>query len=116
MESFSGVIHLAEKRYLHYIRKILRFMMDVKSRNYCRDLFKRLEILTLPCEYIFSLINFIINNKHLQTNADVHSVNTGTITINQLLTSHVFRKEHIMLGSKFSKICHLISIKKHDLK
>jgi hypothetical protein len=44
---------------------------------------------------------------------------TSTIFINQLLTSHAFRKEHIMLGSKFSVICHLISkvlwMKKHEL-
>jgi hypothetical protein len=39
--------------------------------------FSQIEILTLPCEYIFSLINFITNNEeHFQTNADVHSVNT----------------------------------------
>jgi hypothetical protein len=32
---------------------------------------------TLPCEYIFSLINFITHNKeHFQTNAEVQSVNT----------------------------------------
>jgi hypothetical protein len=51
-------------------------MMGVKSHNSCRDLFKRLELLTLPCVYIFLLINFITNNKHFQTDADVHSVNT----------------------------------------
>jgi hypothetical protein len=32
---------------------------------------------TLPCEYIFSLINFITHNKeHFQTSADVYCVNT----------------------------------------
>jgi hypothetical protein len=36
-----------------------------------------IEILTLPYEYIFSLINFFTNNEgHFQNNADVHSVNT----------------------------------------
>jgi hypothetical protein len=51
--------------------------MGVKSHNSCRDLFKRLEISTLPCEYILSLINLITNNVELfQTNAEVHSVNT----------------------------------------
>jgi hypothetical protein len=41
------------------------------------DLFKRLENLTLSSQYIFSLINFITNNKeHFQTNAEVHSVHT----------------------------------------
>jgi hypothetical protein len=63
-------------------RKIVRPMMGVKSHNSCRELFKRLEILTLPCEYIFSLINFI----------------TNTVLINQLLTSHAFRKAYVMLG------------------
>jgi hypothetical protein len=52
-------------------------MMDVKSCNSCRDLFKRLESLTVPYEYMFWLINFIKNNEeHFQTNADVHTVNT----------------------------------------
>jgi hypothetical protein len=52
-------------------------MMGVKSYNSCRDPFKRPEILTLACEYIFSLMNFVTNNKeHFQTNADIHSVNT----------------------------------------
>jgi hypothetical protein len=58
-------------------KKIVRHMMGVKSHNTCRGLFKRLETLTLPCEYIYLLINFITNNKeHFQGNADVHSANT----------------------------------------
>jgi hypothetical protein len=51
-------------------------MMGVKSHNFCIDLLRRLGILTLTCEYIFSLINFITNKEHFQTNADVHNVNT----------------------------------------
>jgi hypothetical protein len=34
---------------------------------------------------------------------------TRTIPIDPLLSSHAFRKVHIMLGSNFSIICHLIS-------
>jgi hypothetical protein len=34
-------------------------------------------ILTLPCEYIFSLLLFIVNNQeHFQTNSAVNSDNT----------------------------------------
>jgi hypothetical protein len=54
-------------------------MMAVNSHNSYRNLFKRLQILTFPHKYmcIYSLINFITNNKNLfQMNADVHSVNT----------------------------------------
>jgi hypothetical protein len=36
-----------------------------------------LDVTDLPCEYVFPLINLIINNQErFQTNADVHSVNT----------------------------------------
>jgi hypothetical protein len=42
-----------------------------------RDSFKRLLILPLPRECIFSLLNCIISNQeHFQANSVVHSVNT----------------------------------------
>jgi hypothetical protein len=64
-------------------------MMGVKYHNSCKDLFKRLEILTFPYEYIFSLIKFFSNNKeHFPTNAEVQVLtqDTSTISINQLLS------------------------------
>jgi hypothetical protein len=89
-----------------------RLMMDVKSHNSYGDLLKRPETLTLPCEYIFSLINFITITKNIFRPMLMYTVLTqgiSTISINQLLTCHAFRKEHIMLESTFSIICHLIS-------
>jgi hypothetical protein len=44
-------------------KKIVRIMVGVKPQNSCRDFFKILQILSLPCEYIFSLLNFIISNQ-----------------------------------------------------
>jgi hypothetical protein len=41
-------------------KKIVRIMVGVKPQNSCRELFKRLQILPFPCEYILSLLNFII--------------------------------------------------------
>jgi hypothetical protein len=41
----------------------VRIIADDKSRNSCRNLFMSLEILTLPCEYIFTLMNFVVNNQ-----------------------------------------------------
>jgi hypothetical protein len=50
-------------------------MAGMKPRNSCRGLFKRLEILALTCEYIFSLMNFIVNEEQqFQTNSAVLSV------------------------------------------
>jgi hypothetical protein len=52
-------------------------MVSIKPQDSCRELFTRLQILPLPCEYLFSLLDFIINNQeHFQTNSAVHSVNT----------------------------------------
>jgi hypothetical protein len=52
-------------------------MVGIKPQNSCRHLFKRLQILPLPCEYILSLLNLFISNQgHFQANSVVHSVNT----------------------------------------
>jgi hypothetical protein len=43
----------------------------------CRSLFKQLEILPVPCQYILSLMNFIVNNeKKFQTNSSMHNIST----------------------------------------
>jgi hypothetical protein len=49
--------------------------VGAKPQNSCRDLFKRLQVLPLPCEYIFLLLNIILSNQgHFQANSAVHSV------------------------------------------
>jgi hypothetical protein len=65
------------KRIFTLQKKIIRIMAGAKPRNLCRSLFKKLGILPLPCGYIFSLMNSIVNNLELfQTNSAIHSVNT----------------------------------------
>jgi hypothetical protein len=52
------------------------FMEGINPRIHTKS-FKRLRILPLSCEYIFSIMNYIVNNKeHIWTNSAVHSVNT----------------------------------------
>jgi hypothetical protein len=58
-------------------KRTVRIIADVKSRNSYRNLFMSLEISPLPCEYIFTLMNFLVNNQeHFQTNSAIHSDNT----------------------------------------
>jgi IS1 family transposase len=58
-------------------KRTVRIIAGVKSRNSCRNLFMRLEILPLPCEYIFILMKSVVNNQeHFQTNSTIHSINT----------------------------------------
>jgi hypothetical protein len=44
-------------------KRTVRIIAGVTSRNSCRNLFMGLDILPLPCEYIFTLMNFVVNNQ-----------------------------------------------------
>jgi hypothetical protein len=58
-------------------KKFVTIIVGVKNQYSCSELFKRLQLLPLPCVHIFSLLNFIINNQeHFQTNSAIHSVYT----------------------------------------
>ena len=51
--------------------------MGAHPRTSCTRLFKKLEILTVPSQYIYSLMSFFIGNQEkLQTNLSVHNINT----------------------------------------
>jgi hypothetical protein len=53
--------------------KILRIMAGAQPRTSCRNLFRRLQIPPLPCQYIVSLIKFVVNNKEVfQTNLSIY--------------------------------------------
>jgi hypothetical protein len=54
----SGKIFSLEK-------KIVRNIAGAKSRSSCKILFEQLEILPVPCQYILSLLNLIINNQKI---------------------------------------------------
>jgi len=54
-------------------KRTLRIIAGVKSRN----LFMRLYILPLPCEYTFTLMNVLVNNQEIfQETPAIHNVNT----------------------------------------
>ena len=58
-------------------KRVIRIITDSRPRNSCKQLFKKLGILPLMLQYIFSLVLFIVNNKALfQTNSEIHSINT----------------------------------------
>jgi hypothetical protein len=58
-------------------KRIIRIMNGVDPTHTCRDLFRKLEILPVPCVYLFSLMTFVANNlDKFQTNHSVYI--TGT--------------------------------------
>ena len=47
------------------------------KRDTCRPLFKKLGILPLPSQYIYSLLLFVVTNKNLfSLNSQIHSIYT----------------------------------------
>jgi hypothetical protein len=58
-------------------KRVIRIMSGAEPRASCRDLFRRHEILPVPCQYIFSLMLFIIDNpNNFQTVSQVHGLHT----------------------------------------
>jgi hypothetical protein len=52
-------------------------MVGTHPRTSCRRLFKKLDILTVPRQYTYSLMSFFIGNQEkFQTNSSVHNINT----------------------------------------
>jgi len=50
-------------------------MVGAHNRTHCKSLFKKLDILPDPCQYIFSLMNFFVDNQeNFQTNSSVYNI------------------------------------------
>ena len=61
-------------------KKIIRILAGEQPRTSLRNLFRQLEILPLLCQYILSLMNFIINKEeNFQTNPSIHTFNTRNL-------------------------------------
>jgi hypothetical protein len=77
-------------------KRIIRIMTKSGSRDSCRHLFKRLEILPLQSQYILSVLLFVVKNKVLYTiNQEIHSINTrSNINLHPAVCNMtVFQKE-----------------------
>ena len=76
-----GIIFWGNQLYSDKIFKIqkraIRIITNSRTRDSCRKLFQRLEILPLYSQYIFSISIFVVKNKHLfNTNNQIHSFHT----------------------------------------
>jgi hypothetical protein len=74
MELYFGVALPIVKNFQDTKGKI-RIIMGCNSRDSCSNLFKKLEILPLKSQYIFSLLLFVVNNTDLfWTNSENHNM------------------------------------------
>jgi hypothetical protein len=82
-------------------KKVIRIISGVGPRDSCRSLFGKLDILPLSCEYILSLVLFVIDNQiNFLSGLEVHGVNTRSKSQLYLPTSDlsVFQKGTKLTG------------------
>jgi hypothetical protein len=73
---FWGVTPLIVLQYSE-CKKILRIMTNLKKKDSCRELFKTMDILPTCSQYQFSLLLYVVNNKHVFTkNLEAHTHDT----------------------------------------
>jgi IS1 family transposase len=104
-------------------KKIIRIMVVAHPRTPCRNLFKKLDILPVPCQYIVSLMNFFVNNQeNFQTNSSVHSTNTRNKhhLCRPIANLSCFQKSAFYSSIEFLIVYHTVSqilrMKRHNLK
>jgi hypothetical protein len=98
--SYSKKIFTLQKR-------IIRIMVGAHPRTSCRGLFKKLEILTVPSQYIYSFMSFslgIRKNFRLTHQCITLIQEINPIFTDRLLTCRVFRNVHPTLGSIFNSL------------
>jgi hypothetical protein len=58
-------------------KRIIRIIANIGRHNSCRQLFKQLQILPLPSQYIFSLLVFVNTNRdRFLSNSEILEINT----------------------------------------
>jgi len=79
-----GIIFWGSSSYANKIfilqKKIIRIITNTRPRDSCREVFKSIEIITLYSQYIYWLVLYTINNKHLfYTNNEIHIYKTRNL-------------------------------------
>jgi hypothetical protein len=86
---FWGNLPYSEKIFKTH-KRVIRIITNSRVRDLCRQLLKKMIILTLYSQYIFSLLIYVIKNKHLfNKNYQIHSVHTRFKTNLHPPTAHV---------------------------
>ena len=96
--TYSNTIFKIQKR-------VIRIMMNVKNRESCWELFKKLNILPLQSQYILSLLLFVVKNLNMfKFNSVVHTINTRNSSALYLPSVNLskYKRECITQKSKSS--------------
>jgi len=115
-----GIIFWGNSRFSTNIfkiqKRIIRIITNTGRRDSCRQLFKQLQILPLPSQYIYSLLVFVNKNRELfLSNSEIHELNTRSNQNLHLPSTNLTLVQRGVLysGSKIYN-CLPLSIKAHS--
>jgi hypothetical protein len=101
-------------------KKLVRILSNIEARESCKQAFKTLEIMMLHSQYIFSLIIFTVDNKHLFTpNNEIHKYSTRNSSNLHLPTINLskFYKGPYISGTKaFNHLPRYLKLLVNDVK
>ena len=113
--STTGETHLNTKKIFRLQKCIIRIIFGCKSSDSSRQLFRKIQILPLPTQYILTLLLFVVkkNKNQYKANLEVHSINTRQHSdLHQPLPSLVKYQNGISCG--VNKVFHCLpSYTKH---
>ena len=112
---FGGNLHFSTNVF-KIQKRIIIIITNIGRRDSCRQLFKQLQILPLPSQYIFSLLVFVNKNRELfLSNSEIHEINTWYNQNLHLPSTNLtlVQKGVLYSGSKIYK-CLPLSIKAHS--
>jgi len=73
---FWGNCSYAKKVFI-FQKKIIRIITNTRPRDSCWETFRNMQIMTLYSQYVYSLLFFTVDNKHIFTaNNEIHKYNT----------------------------------------
>jgi len=81
-------------------KRIVRIITNSGNKDYCRDLFKKLQILSLQSQYIFSLLLFVVKTKDF-----FKSTRTFIVLIQDLNMIYIFLQQ---IWQYFRKECGIL--------
>ena len=88
--------------------RAIRIMLRLAPRTCCNEGFKKLDIFTVPCLYIFALMLFAVKNLNIhQTNSSVHGMNTAQhnkLHIPSVSLSSIQRGVHYSSAKVFNQL------------
>ena len=87
-------------------KKIIRIMTGSRPRTSCKPLFQSLGILTVPSQYILTLMNFVLQNQERYApNIEVHNFNTrNKLKLHKLVSSLTLYQKGVYNIRVFNKL------------